>query len=550
MFFNLRLLSCFTMSGLSFNSCAAAIEGYLSHYSILPGQTFSLFTSTGAENFNVAVHKAGEVDELMANYFNVPGKLQQIPEQSWSAGARWQPSLSFKIPEHWHSGIYTITLSTSNDTKLLNFVVKPSEPATQSSILLLDNATTQAAYNNWGGKSLYEHNSNEGRARKVSLFRPRQNGSSKKELRFVRWADHMGIAIEHASQLDLHYDPQLLSHYQTLVITGHSEYWSKEMRQHFDTFIANGGNAVILSGNTMWWQVRIEDGQLVCYKNADQDPMSQIDPSQVTDLFHRAPVNNPENNSIGLSFRNGGYVNYGEHYPAEEGYGGYEISLAAHRFLAGTGLLNGDQLGLEVTIVGYEADGALFELKDGLPKVTGEDQTPSNFTILGVSPASNGHATMGTFSAGENSGKVFNAGTIDWVDGLWLPSDGKVPDPMVSKITLNVLSEFSPDNAANCATDISTIDTDEDGIFDVCDNCINTANSDQHDFDGDLTGDACDIDDDNDGTPDINDSHPLDPNDGRGEPNNPSSTTPAQSGGGSISWLLLFVIALWRRKQG
>ena len=52
-------------------------------------------------------------------------------------------------------------------------------------------------------------------------------------------------------------------------------------------------------------------------------------------------------------------------------------------------------------------------------------------------------------------------------------------------------------------------DTDEDGILDVNDNCVDEANHDQLDFDLDNVGDACDLDDDNDGIYDSVDSLPL-----------------------------------------
>ncbi len=55
-------------------------------------------------------------------------------------------------------------------------------------------------------------------------------------------------------------------------------------------------------------------------------------------------------------------------------------------------------------------------------------------------------------------------------------------------------------------------DTDHDGIPDAVDNCIVEANRDQRDRDGDLEGDVCDSDDDNDGVDDENDAFPLDLN--------------------------------------
>lgn len=55
------------------------------------------------------------------------------------------------------------------------------------------------------------------------------------------------------------------------------------------------------------------------------------------------------------------------------------------------------------------------------------------------------------------------------------------------------------------------IDTDNDAIPDVADNCPDTANADQSDFDLDTIGDLCDADDDNDGATDVTDDFPFNP---------------------------------------
>ncbi|MBC8183291.1 thrombospondin type 3 repeat-containing protein, partial [candidate division KSB1 bacterium] len=46
------------------------------------------------------------------------------------------------------------------------------------------------------------------------------------------------------------------------------------------------------------------------------------------------------------------------------------------------------------------------------------------------------------------------------------------------------------------------VDSDGDGVADEDDNCPETANPDQANFDDDDMGDACDADDDNDGVDD------------------------------------------------
>jgi hypothetical protein len=50
------------------------------------------------------------------------------------------------------------------------------------------------------------------------------------------------------------------------------------------------------------------------------------------------------------------------------------------------------------------------------------------------------------------------------------------------------------------------VDTDEDGITDDLDNCVDVANADQADFDDDGAGDVCDLDDDNDGISDVDEA--------------------------------------------
>ena len=66
--------------------------------------------------------------------------------------------------------------------------------------------------------------------------------------------------------------------------------------------------------------------------------------------------------------------------------------------------------------------------------------------------------------------------------------------------------DLDGDGLPNCVDD----DDDGDGILDVVDNCSQVPNVDQANWDMDAQGDVCDLDDDNDGTPDETDCAPLD----------------------------------------
>src|SRR6185312_7343389 len=118
----------------------------------------------------------------------------------------------------------------------------------------------------------------------------------------VRWLEINGFEVEYCTSIDLHADPHFLDNYQLLLSVGHDEYWSKEMRDNVEAFVAGGGNVAFFSGNVCWWQVRFEDNNrtMVCYKNANEDiQLTGVDNSRITINWRDQPVSRPENSLTG-----------------------------------------------------------------------------------------------------------------------------------------------------------------------------------------------------------------------------------------------------------
>jgi len=483
-------------------SSVAPIEAYLSAHSVRQGESIFLYTHTSLPEFNYRLYmRRPDKLHLLNEGVHIPGLQQYIPDEAWVACCDWTNPVEIAIPDDWESGMYRIHLSVDESyafdiDMILSFIVTEDIPGSTSQIVVLDNAPNQIAYNRWGGASAYWHEA-PGLARGpvLSLSRPGNHWFQWHEQSFISWTQYMGITTEYLSLMDIESDPGLLFAYQTVVLVAHSEYWSRNQRDALDAFIAGGGNVVVLGGNNMWWQVRFEGDQMAIYKDPLLDPMFGVNDALVTSLWYDWPVNDPENRTIALSFRNGGMVNTQGFMPAIEGNGGYTVADAGHRYLAGTGLANGSQFGRLERIVGYEVDGAEFNWVDGYAIPTGADGTPVEFEIVATAPADvgawQGFATLGVHETGYGTGRLFNAASIRWSEGLFDREKGKPSNPYVNKLMLNVLAEFQPDSAATCTYSEHAHDFDSDGIDDTCDNCIAVANPQQIDTDSDGTGDMC-----------------------------------------------------------
>lgn len=491
---------------------ALRVDGYCWPQSVAPGEPLALHLSSSEAQVQVEVHRIG-AGRTPVWSGQVAAGDHPIPPDAASAGCDW-PVATTVDTTGWESGYHEVTLTVrSPEGELVNraFTVVRPGAASDRSILLVLSTNTWHAYNDFGGDNLYTGGTT------VALKRPMGKGFLYKppgagrrvastnvpdpqhvthigylflndlsfyagsagwpnwELPFVQWAEQQGYAVDVATSADLEEHPELLGRYRLMLSVGHDEYWSGPARDTVESFVAAGGNVAFLSGNTAFWQVRLEQGGtvMVGYKqNFADDPVYGTErQGELTGMWSDRLVERPENTMTGVSFARGGYARIGRRVTA--GSGGFTVHRPEHWLFEGTGLVYGDILGGSATVVGYECDGCDFTYVDGLPVPTHSDGTPAGFEILGTSPAqpfgrdgtirplapddlsdaefhawrvlgshdaestqrlSHGHAVLGLYTRG---GTVVTSGSTEWVHGL------AERDTQVEQVTRNLLDTLS-----------------------------------------------------------------------------------------------------------
>ena len=496
------------------------VTGYCWPQSIGPGDAVALhLSSPGSRDVQVEIARVGATRDVVWSGTIAAGD-HPVPPKAYELGCGWPTATSITSGADWSSGYYEVVLTVEVDGKRRSdhafFVLRP--PSDSANTILLQLATnTWHAYNDFGGHNLYTGGTvaslqrpmargylykPPGAGRRVTTVHPPDPdmnthvGYLRKhhlspyagsagwpdwELPFLQWAEHNGYGIDVCTNADLEEHPELLEGKRLVLSVGHDEYWSGPMRDTVEDFIAAGGNAAFFSGNTSFWQVRMEDPspegpatRMIGYKGQfKHDPVYDTERmSELTTIWSDHLVGRPENHMTGVSFTRGGYHRIGKRIT--NGLGGYTVHRDGHWLFEGTGIGYGDVLGARATVVGYECDGCVFTYRDGLPYPTGEDGTPATFEILATAPAApftrttatrppkphepaedefiasrlfgtrepaaleriaHGHAVLGSYTSAAG-GTVVTSGSTDWAHGL----AGR--DPQIERITANLLDRL------------------------------------------------------------------------------------------------------------
>ena len=501
---------------------------YTDAISYEPGNVVKFHGSTTAKTWSIQIYRDGFKPKLVHRADNIPGTFTPAPKDAYTAGCGWPVAHTWTVPAGEASGFYRVVSSCerrdgSPFVQHHFFVVRPTKATPRGRFLMILPTATWTAYNDWGGASHYigvDGPTKDQFSPSLSLDRPWTRGTAwlpegapripvtpipgplaaprypikewsysngfgyyyaasgwaQYDRHFVQWAEREGYAFDMITQTDLQLRPEIIADYPCIVIVGHDEYWSHEMRTTIETYVAAGGHLARFGGNFVW-QIRIEDAgrRQICYKGraSQEDPVRDTkDAHLLTSSWEDPKVNWPGATTVGVNGFGGIYASWGGFAP--RGQRGFTVYRPAHWVFDNTDLHYGDIFGGEAEIFGYEVDGLDYTFRQGLPYPTGSDGAPANVEILGVAPAMNAeleHAGEGfsyylrdkdvrgiaqtmlgstspesldkrRYGAGMlvhmpmGKGEVVTAGSCEWIMGL------KRNDFYTQQITRNIIDRF------------------------------------------------------------------------------------------------------------
>jgi hypothetical protein len=426
----------------------ANVEGYTTEVSLLPGATVHFHVSTDeGDQYRIEVYRLGWYGGLGARLLaclpscgGAKAGHRYAPPSFAGGSAGWPVTDQLAIPAEWVTGYYyalfRVTSGPAQDVGTRGwaaFVVRDL-PARHARILVQVPVNTWQAYNPWGGKSLYDHNSRHfSRASHVSFDRPlafTAQGPFDAEYNLVRFLEREGYDVAYQTDVDTDVNPGSLLEHRLVVVAGHDEYWTKRMRDAFDAARDAGTNLAFTGSNAAYWQIRYEDDHrtIVAYKNtSDPEP----DAASKTVQFQHLVPPRPECELMGVE-----HLRLRQH---ESGPVDYSVTDAANTdpWFAGTGFKPGDKVS---DIVGNEWD--------SLPQPPPSECAKPGLTVLfryqGIPPELDAEAVRYTAPSGA---RVFAGGAqqLSWsLDTFNLGRFGRTlpPDARFQQFMRNMLDDL------------------------------------------------------------------------------------------------------------
>ena len=179
------------------------------------------------------------------------------------------------------------------------------------------------------------------------------------------------------SDLDLHTTPGILKNYLTVILAGHSEYWSFPAYNGVKSYLRSNGRLVVLSGNTMYWRVSFSpDGAVMECRKVD-GAGELVDPSRRGEVWHS------DDGRRGGLMRECGFPGWqltgletfgilnvrGGSPPGDAAFGTFQITSPGHFLFQGLGVSANQQFAPHT--IGHECDirvASLERFRNAVPR--------------------------------------------------------------------------------------------------------------------------------------------------------------------------------------
>jgi hypothetical protein len=455
------------------SSSSTNIEGFATATSVNQGGSVDVKVNT-ADNapYRIEIYRMGYYGGAHARLVSTIPNLTGVDQDACQTGSgntglldcsNWATSATITTSTSWPTGVYMMRLvrtDTGNDNNVLLVVRNDSS---NSDVLYTVPTSTYQAYNNYGGKSLYDFNSSgdttvaaTARAVKVSYDRPYSetyttdpNWFGYQDVASVGFLENNGYDVSYATSTDLHTTgASLLSSHKSFVSPTHDEYWSSEMRNAVTTARNAGTGLFWMGSNQVYWKIRFETNPFssvanrveVCYKSTASGATDPVSPTGT--WRDPAGANAPENALLGQM-----YIGDNDQNMFKLGVSDTQGKNRIWRHTDMTSLPAGTSTTLGQKLVGWEWNDRVAN-----------GQEPAN-TQVWTSSAVNGELVQhngrdyitgavatasGTAYQAASGAWVVSTGTNYWTRGLDLDGGGSgEPNNIVQQATVNILSDMN-----------------------------------------------------------------------------------------------------------
>lgn len=329
------------------------IEGFISSASATCGDYLSV-TTVGSKKFDLDIYRMGYYNNKGARLIRTLDSPKKITVDS------------SMVP-----GQYLLKLRSKN--RAASFIPLMIYGKIANDLTFVSSVLTWQSYNQWGGQSLYKgaDGSRETKATEVSFERP-YDGDGSGQFRYMEQPlltliEKQGLDVNYLTDFDVDSNSQVFANTSTIVVGGHSEYWTQAMRSRFDEAVSQGKNLLVFGGNTGY-------------------AMTEIKGRNISGRTPYRELGKTESLLLGSQY----------------------FALGIKKDLVSNNVWPFSALGKDAVIkgvYGYEADTAMGTVGPGVQVLA----------RAAISPTEKGFVAMSTYYTAPSGAAVLNMGTNGWV---------------------------------------------------------------------------------------------------------------------------------------